>query len=667
MAIAGERNRPVVTAIPLKDMLRDKGPGVYLAAVDRADAKSGDEQPNRRRNWVLVSNLGLDRLYRHRRHGGRCPLARRREAARRGRAPALRAQQRRAGRRSPATPTGIARIPGGLLHGRGGDEPFAVTALRARRRFQLPRSRPRRLRPARPRRQRPAAARAGRRLSLYRSRHLPAGRDRRPDRAGARRQGRRDRRAAGDLAAGAAGRGRGRAPPADRRQARRLCRDVSAGARRAHRHLAGRVEARPERRRRSAASSSGSRISSRRSSRSSCRPPTGRSAPARLSRSRSRRAITTARPAPSWRSRRRRRSRSTTTRSRTSRVFTSAWSTRNSPATEPRSRGADDRCRRQVDRRLVLTDLPDVTRPLAATIRVSVFEPSGRAVSESLTRPIRQRPLAIGLRSPAGDDAVPEGQPAKRRDHRARRRRQAHRGQRAALGVAARDLGIRLVFGQRQLAAQIAGARPADRCRHARCRRRQSGDAVAAAAGRPLSLGGHRRRERRADRACASMSAGGSRPSCPTCRTSSSAVLDKTSYQPGETAKLFVKAPFAGEAELAIASDRILSLRSLSLPAEGATIEIPVDAGWGSGVYALVSAYRPQRGFARARSARGPGRAVGVAWLGIDASPAHARRSRSPRPMSRGRAARSRSRSRWRALRPARRPMSRSPRSTRRC
>src|SRR5207247_5836708 len=61
---------------------------------------------------------------------------------------------------------------------------------------------------------------------------------------------------------------------------------------------------------------------------------------------------------------------------------------------------------------LNLTDLPDLTRPLAATIRVSVFEPSGRAVTESLTRPIRQRALAIGLRSSAGDDAVPEGQPA---------------------------------------------------------------------------------------------------------------------------------------------------------------------------------------------------------------------------------------------------------------
>jgi uncharacterized protein YfaS (alpha-2-macroglobulin family) len=97
------------------------------------------------------------------------------------------------------------------------------------------------------------------------------------------------------------------------------------------------------------------------------------------------------------------------------------------------------------------------------------------------------------------------------------------------------------------------------------------------------------------------------------------AVLDKSGYQPGETAKLFVKAPFAGEAELTIASDRVLSMRTLNLPAGGATLEIPVDASWGSGVYALLSAYRPSD--PTGPQQRGPGRAVGVAWLAIDASP----------------------------------------------
>src|SRR4051794_2566362 len=58
MSIAGKRNAPVTTAIPLKDMLRDSGPGVYLAVVERTDLRPDDsERPAA--NWVLVSDLGL--------------------------------------------------------------------------------------------------------------------------------------------------------------------------------------------------------------------------------------------------------------------------------------------------------------------------------------------------------------------------------------------------------------------------------------------------------------------------------------------------------------------------------------------------------------------------------------------------------------------------------
>src|SRR5204863_207213 len=58
MTITGPRNRPIVTAIPLNDMLRDKKPGVYLAVVERTDTKD-DGRSTPATNWVLVSNLGL--------------------------------------------------------------------------------------------------------------------------------------------------------------------------------------------------------------------------------------------------------------------------------------------------------------------------------------------------------------------------------------------------------------------------------------------------------------------------------------------------------------------------------------------------------------------------------------------------------------------------------
>src|SRR5438128_2539773 len=58
MAIAGERNRPVATAIPLKDMLHEKGPGIYLVVAERTDLMQ-DQYAEPAANWVLVSDLGL--------------------------------------------------------------------------------------------------------------------------------------------------------------------------------------------------------------------------------------------------------------------------------------------------------------------------------------------------------------------------------------------------------------------------------------------------------------------------------------------------------------------------------------------------------------------------------------------------------------------------------
>ncbi len=79
MAITGERNRPVATAIPLKDILHERGAGIYLVVADRSDLVP-DEFAAPATNWVLVSNLGGDRdpslcpqQRRARRCNQRCP------------------------------------------------------------------------------------------------------------------------------------------------------------------------------------------------------------------------------------------------------------------------------------------------------------------------------------------------------------------------------------------------------------------------------------------------------------------------------------------------------------------------------------------------------------------------------------------------------------------
>ena len=155
MTISGERNRPVVTAIPLKDVLRDKGPGVYLAVVDRADAKQGDDTEPAT-NWVLVSNLGLTA---YTGTDGMAVAVRSlsdaQAALRRHPAP-LRPQQRRTRHGRRPTPTASPASAGGLAARQRRRRALRDHGLWPERRFQLSRSRPRRVRSVRPRRQRPA-------------------------------------------------------------------------------------------------------------------------------------------------------------------------------------------------------------------------------------------------------------------------------------------------------------------------------------------------------------------------------------------------------------------------------------------------------------------------------------------------------------------------------
>ena len=89
--------------------------------------------------------------------------------------------------------------------------------------------------------------------------------------------------------------------------------------------------------------------------------------------------------------------------------------------------------------------------------------------------------------------------------------------------------------------------------------------------------------------------------------------LDKPSYKAGETAKLKVTPRFAGKLLLAIGTDRIRKTLSVDIPAEGTTLDIPVEEDWGAGAYLLANLYRPSdKG-----TSRNPMRAIGVEWLGV--------------------------------------------------
>ena len=648
MAVSGERNRPVVTAIPLSQILHDKGPGVYLAVVDKPSNRhnvgtddDSDDQSDPATNWVLVSNLGLTT------YTGTEGMA----VAVRGLSDAkpiggvtLHLYARNNGEliSVQTDADGLARIPGGLLKGKGGDEAFAIVANGPGGDFNFL-----------------EVGRAAFDLSdrgvtgntppgpvdsyLYTDRGIY-----RPGEAVHLMALVRDDKA--DAITGLPVTLRLLRPDGvvvEKRQLTsdklgghdetfELARDARIGTWKAELKVdpkgeaIGSIEFRVEDfvppTLKVALSAPDAPVKPKEPFEVSTTATYYYGAPgAELSAEAHATIAVDAQPYPN----------------EPSFAFGLADEKYTSDRKDLDIAATDDSGKTTTS--LELTDLPDLTKPLAATFEISVFEPSGRAITQTLTRPIRQRPLAIGLHSP-DDDEVADGKPAWVEvitlDTNGRR-------------VATKGLHWELLRENWEYAWYSQNGLWRHRTQ-IHDQPLEAGIIDTDGSPKPTALArslpeGRYRWEVRDDTTGAQTSyrfhvgweVDAELPDVPDKLTTT---LDKQSYQPGDTAKLFIKAAFAGEAEVAIASNRILSLKSVSLPAEGTTVDIPVDGAWGNGVYALVSAYRPQPGTnmpttggAPAIATRGPARAVGVAALGIDPAPRTLTVALSPPDVSRPR------------------------------
>jgi uncharacterized protein YfaS (alpha-2-macroglobulin family) len=90
--------------------------------------------------------------------------------------------------------------------------------------------------------------------------------------------------------------------------------------------------------------------------------------------------------------------------------------------------------------------------------------------------------------------------------------------------------------------------------------------------------------------------------------------LDKEKYADGEVARLNVSPRFAGELLIAVGTERLVQTINATVPAEGATIEIPVSDDWGAGAYVTATLFRPGDD----QESRMPMRAIGLKWLAVD-------------------------------------------------
>ncbi|MBB4197335.1 alpha-2-macroglobulin [Rhodoblastus sphagnicola] len=90
--------------------------------------------------------------------------------------------------------------------------------------------------------------------------------------------------------------------------------------------------------------------------------------------------------------------------------------------------------------------------------------------------------------------------------------------------------------------------------------------------------------------------------------------LDRQDYASGEILVAKITARADSKATLAIVSDKVHATILADLNKGENEIKIPVGADWGAGAYAVALAHRPLDKAAQ----RNPGRAIGVAWFGID-------------------------------------------------
>ncbi|NVN01092.1 MULTISPECIES: alpha-2-macroglobulin family protein [Asaia] len=266
---------------------------------------------------------------------------------------------------------------------------------------------------------------------------------------------------------------------------------------------------------------------------------------------------------------------------------------------------------------LVSPDLPaGLTLPIKAEIRVSLFDPSGRSVTKTLSVPVKRDRLLIGMRvttPPMGSDNATQPVPVEA----------------IALSpdnkpIASRALTWTLVR-ENETYDWISESRGWHFVRHVIDEPLQHGTVTTDAQGRvhfAPELDGGRYRMILTDpttNAATSQrfttgwwSDSRERPNAPD-RLSVS-VRDKVLPVGGQTI-VHVQAPFAGEAQIVIATDRVQSAKTVILPKGGLDIPVTAQADWPGGAYVLITAFRPLDTPARAHE---PSRAVGLAYIGLD-------------------------------------------------
>ncbi|WP_200290565.1 alpha-2-macroglobulin family protein [Rhodospirillum rubrum] len=264
---------------------------------------------------------------------------------------------------------------------------------------------------------------------------------------------------------------------------------------------------------------------------------------------------------------------------------------------------------------VTLDGAPDTSHPLRALVRTSVIDAGGRGAARTLVLPVRHQPMAVGIKARFEGDTLAEG---------ATPVFDLAAVNPAGAPVAQRPLDW-VLYEEVSRYTWYENGGAWNYRRTVSDEVRASGRVMTAANGLaevavPVGFGAFRLEVSDGGGSLAASSqrfragwwvAGAdSRDTPDTLKVTREA----EAYRPGERARLRLEAPFAGHALVSVVTDRLLDVLDVPLPEGGLTVELPVTEAWGVGAYVVVTAFRPGEN----AGLRGPGRAMGVAWVPVD-------------------------------------------------